>query len=239
LEINQAVILAGGSGKRLWPLTRYIPKPMVEVEKKPFLEYIIQQLYDQGIGKILILTGYKGDKIIEHFGDGLKFGVDIDYSIGEIDDKTGKRMKKAEDLLDRNFLMVYCDTLCNLNLKDLLYAFKSNGRLCMTTAYTNPDGKGEYGKDNNLMWDDNNIVLSYNLGDKRINNTGINIGYYLINRKVVKYMPEENISFESDFFYWLIKRKQLTVYPTDKRYFYLTLPDDIKKFKGFKNEFYK
>ena len=77
--INQAVIFCGGFGKRLIPLTNRIPKPMVLINKKPFLEYLIEQCKMNGIYNILLLCGYKKQAILDYFGDGLKFGVKIKY----------------------------------------------------------------------------------------------------------------------------------------------------------------
>ena len=77
--ITQAVILCGGLGTRLKPITNKIPKPMVKLNKKPFILYIIEQLKKQRIKKVLLLTGYLGEKIQTYFGDGSKFGIKISY----------------------------------------------------------------------------------------------------------------------------------------------------------------
>ena len=76
----QAVILAGGLGKRLRPLTEKIPKPMVAVLGRPYLEYQIKWLKLKKISKVLILTGYLGEKIESYFKDGSAFDVTISYS---------------------------------------------------------------------------------------------------------------------------------------------------------------
>ena len=78
LELD-AVIMAGGQGKRLRPLTEDLPKPMLPVGGRPLMELIIDQLKQTGIKKINITTHYKPEKIVDHFGDGNKFGVDLNY----------------------------------------------------------------------------------------------------------------------------------------------------------------
>ncbi len=75
----QAVIMAGGRGLRLHPLTEHVPKPMLPVGDRPLMEIIIEQLRDFGIKRVSITTHHKGEKIAEHFGDGRDFGVDIIY----------------------------------------------------------------------------------------------------------------------------------------------------------------
>jgi dTDP-glucose pyrophosphorylase/CBS domain-containing protein len=74
-----AVVMAGGFGTRLQPLTNNLPKPMLPVGDRPIMEHIIDQMRNAGIGKVNISTHYKGDKIREHFGDGSTFGLKIDY----------------------------------------------------------------------------------------------------------------------------------------------------------------
>lgn len=75
----QAVVMAGGFGTRLYPLTEHIPKPMLPVGGRPLLEHIVEQLKDVGISRISVSTHYKAEKIMNHFGDGERFGVDISY----------------------------------------------------------------------------------------------------------------------------------------------------------------
>ena len=88
-SIKQAVILAGGRGERLKPITDTIPKPMVPINGKPFLEYLVELLKENGIEEIVMLLGYLPDKITEYFGDGSKFGVRIRYSVGAVEDEGG------------------------------------------------------------------------------------------------------------------------------------------------------
>ena len=116
---RQAVILAGGLGTRLLPYTENYPKPMIEINGKPFLSYIIEYLKDNGLTNILLLTGYKSEKILEYYGNGESLGVSIEYSVGKTDWKTGRRLKRARNKLHNNFLLLYCDNFCPINLKDL------------------------------------------------------------------------------------------------------------------------
>ncbi|HZD39283.1 MAG TPA: nucleotidyltransferase family protein, partial [Terriglobales bacterium] len=106
---RQAVILAGGRGTRLRPLTDTRPKPMVEICGKPFLEYQIEQLRQQGFERVLLLLGYLPEVVKDYFGNGHRWGVEIEYAVTAVDDETGKRVKLAEPLLDSCFLLLYCD----------------------------------------------------------------------------------------------------------------------------------
>ena len=100
---TQAVILAGGRGTRLKPLTDTRPKPMVEIHGKPFLAYQIEQLRDQGFEKVLLLLGYLPQVVQDYFGDGSRWGIKIEYSISAVDDETARRLKLAESLLGSLF----------------------------------------------------------------------------------------------------------------------------------------
>jgi D-glycero-D-manno-heptose 1,7-bisphosphate phosphatase len=108
---TQAVIFCGGRGERLRPLTDNLPKPMAPVLGRPFLEYLIEQLSDAGITRVLLLTGYLGHQIADHFGRGEKFGVDIQYGHGPAEWETGRRLAEARGLLDERFVLMYGDNL--------------------------------------------------------------------------------------------------------------------------------
>src|SRR5918992_314665 len=93
---TQAVILAGGRGTRLRPLTDARPKPMVEILGKPFLEYQIEQLREQGFQRVLLLLGYLPEVVRDYFGNGQRWGIKIEYSVSAVDDETGRRIKLAQ-----------------------------------------------------------------------------------------------------------------------------------------------
>ena len=90
--IDTAVIFCGGFGTRLGSLTKKIPKPMVLVNNKPFLEHLINQLKENGIKKLYLLVGYKKEKIIEYFGNGKKFSIKIIYSYNHPNYQTAYRL---------------------------------------------------------------------------------------------------------------------------------------------------
>ena len=116
---TQAVILAGGLGTRLRPLTETRPKPMVQVGGKPFLEYQINQLREHGFDRVLLLLGYLPEVVRDYFGDGRRWGVSIEYSVTAIDDDTGRRIKLAEPLLESHFLLLYCPSTTALLLPSI------------------------------------------------------------------------------------------------------------------------
>ena len=91
----KAVILAGGSGKRLKPLTDELPKALLPIAGKPLLQWQIEWFHHHGVSSILLSVGYLADKILSYFGDGSRFGVDIDYIVEDEPLGTGGGLKAA------------------------------------------------------------------------------------------------------------------------------------------------
>jgi dTDP-glucose pyrophosphorylase len=110
--ITKAVVLAAGRGKRMRELTSDIPKPMVQVHGKPVVEYIIEGLRDAGIEKVLLIVGYRKEIVIDFFGNGSDFGVQIDYGEQVTQDGTGRVVELARGFCgDNSFILSYGDVL--------------------------------------------------------------------------------------------------------------------------------
>ena len=116
---RQAVILCGGLGTRLRPITDSIPKPMVSVNGKPFLHHLIDQIREQGICRVLLLTGYRGEMIEDYFGAGKRLNVAISYSRGLAEWDTGRRLWEARTQIDPLFLLLYSDNFVQFNMERL------------------------------------------------------------------------------------------------------------------------
>jgi histidinol-phosphate phosphatase family protein len=119
-SVRQAVILAGGRGSRLAPITDSLPKPMVDVNGEPFLAHLMRLVANQGITQVIVLTGYRGEQIHEHFGDGEILGIEIIYSHRPESWSTGERLLAAAPLLDSSFLLLYADNYVAFDLPALL-----------------------------------------------------------------------------------------------------------------------
>ena len=116
----QAVILAGGLGTRLKPITETIPKPLVEINGKPFLEHLITYLNKFGIKKFVLCVGYLGNKIEEYFGNGEKWGIEIKYSYEKELLGTAGAIKNAEKLISsENFLVLNGDSYSQVDFNSL------------------------------------------------------------------------------------------------------------------------
>ena len=118
--INQAVIFCGGLGTRLQNITKNIPKPMVDVCGKPFLEHLIIQLKKNGIKEIILLVGYKSEVIKNYFADGKKLKVKIRYSFLPADKQTGTRLYNIKKKLNSKFLLLYSDNYSSFNIHKIV-----------------------------------------------------------------------------------------------------------------------
>lgn len=133
---KKAVIIAGGLGKRLAPLTESVPKPMLPLKGKPVLEHSIEWLKRNRITEIIICTGYLSHKVEDYFKDGKKFGVNVKYSIETTELGTGGALKNAQKLIgDGTFIMLYGDLVIDLDLNRFVSFHKSHGSVGTLTLH--------------------------------------------------------------------------------------------------------
>jgi len=158
----QAVILAGGLGTRLRPITNTIPKPMVNVGGRPFLEHVIELLKKNDITDILLLTGHLGDIIERHFGDGRKFGVHITYSREHELLGVSGALFLAYPKLNDSFLLLYGDNFLPIDYKNLMHFYTQSKKLGVIVSYQFKNEK-DRGDDyhHNLCVDETGHVTQY------------------------------------------------------------------------------
>lgn len=216
--INQAVILAGGRGERLRPLTDSLPKPMISIHGKPFLEYLITLLRDNGINDILILTGYLHESIEKHFKTGEKYGVNITYSYNPMDIQTGLRLKLAESKLKETFLLMYGDNYWPLQAGDLWKHYKAWKFQALMTVFSNHDNSSK----NNVMVSSDHVVKFYDKLKIKQNLNGVDIGFFVLKKNLIRLMSQENRSLSDEFIPLLVKKKLLGAYVTNHKYYSLT-----------------
>ena len=123
----RAMILAAGEGQRLRPLTLRMPKPMVPVGGRPVLEHLVALLRLHGIREIAITLHYRPEAIIEYFGDGQKFGVEITYSHEEQLLGSAGAARALDTFLTETFVVLYGDVLTNIDLSALVARHRATG----------------------------------------------------------------------------------------------------------------
>jgi len=235
ITIKQAVILAGGQGKRLRPFTQDNPKPMVPVLGKPFLEHLILLLKESGIQEVVILTGYLGEKIKGYFGDGSRFGLKIKYSHTPFENEKGQenesgiRLKNAQSLLDEKFLLMYCDNYWPVQLEKLENFYNERKADVLVTVYSNKDSSTK----NNILVDNSGYVAKYDRSRQAAGLNGVDIGFFIINKKVLDLLPKTNSHFERDILHQLISKKQVAGYLTDHKYYSISDPERVNAAEKF------
>lgn len=166
------MILCGGRGERLRPLTDDLPKPMVIVNGRPFLHYLLEQLAEHGIKRFVLLTGYLGEKIVEYFGDGSKWGWSIRYSHGPTEWLTAKRIYKAVNVIDEQFLLLYSDNFAQLRLKELVQ-LNTDSESAMTLSVVEKSL-------GNVQLGPNSLVTKYDTSRSDNSLDFVEIGYLLV-----------------------------------------------------------
>ncbi|MHB1418508.1 MAG: sugar phosphate nucleotidyltransferase [Bacillota bacterium] len=201
----KAIIMAGGEGSRLRPLTCDRPKPMVPIANRPVMEHAIQLLKTHGIDEIGVTLQYLPEHIIRHFGDGSSFGVKLRYFIEEIPLGTAGSVKNAEEFLDDTFLVVSGDALTDLDLTRAVNYHRSAGAVG-TLVLTTVDSPLEFG-----------VVITAEDGRIRrflekpgwgeVFSDEVNTGIYVLEPEVLTYFNKgQKFDFSKDLFPLLMEK---------------------------------
>lgn len=176
-----AVIMAGGLGTRLRPLTEEVPKPMLPVGKRPLMELIIKQLQQAGIRRVNVATHYQSEKIIEHFGDGRKFGVDLGYVTEDRPLGTAGALGLM-DTPSEPLLVINGDILTRVDFR-AMFTYHQEHEAALTVGVRKYDLDVPYG----VIESDGVFVQA--LVEKPLLNFFVNAGIYLLEPSVHRYVP--------------------------------------------------
>ena len=180
----KAVILAGGLGTRLRPLTNKKPKPMLPLGKKPLLEHLIKWIKKNGVKDIVLCVSYLHETIEEYFEDGTKFGVNIEYAISKKPLATAGQLKTAEKFIDDAFVCVYGDSLFDFNLRNMITDHKKKKSFITMSLYEYKTSI-KYGV---IDTKNNGKVLAWN--EKPEIKSKINMGCYVMESAVLNFIPK-------------------------------------------------
>ncbi|HEY6405718.1 MAG TPA: nucleotidyltransferase family protein [Nitrososphaeraceae archaeon] len=179
----KAVILAGGLGKRLRPLTDERPKPMIEVLNQPIIEWQVKWFKKFGIDEFVICVGYLKEHIIDYIGSGSKFGVKVGYAVEEEPLGTGGALKNAQSLLggteNEGFFMVNGDILTDLNPNTLQDGITSSAIAVVPL-------RSPYGV---IELDESSIITGF-VEKPQIKDRWINAGVYYFGSEIFNYLPD-------------------------------------------------
>ena len=214
--LKTAVILAGGKGTRLRPITYEIPKPLVPVHDKPIVAHLFDLFKKYGITDIVMCIGYMKEKIKNELGDGSKFGVKIRYVEENEPLGTGGPLRLAKNILKSTFVVSNGDELKDINIMEMYDMHKSNNAL-VTIALTTVEDPSAYGV---ARLDGNRIVEFVEKPPKdKAPSKLINAGFYIMEPEVLDMIPEGMVSLEREIFPKIAEMGKLYGYPFSGQWF--------------------
>jgi mannose-1-phosphate guanylyltransferase len=201
----KAVILAGGEGTRLHPLTCNTPKVMVPILNKPFLEYLILYLKEHSVRDIILTTSYLPDRIQSYFGDGAESGVHLTYLIEEQPLGTAGAVKNAEAFLDEPFFVINGDIVTGIDLTTMMSRHRKT-KPKVSLALTPVDNPTIYGV---VETDAEGMVKRFveKPSWQEVTTNMINAGIYIVEPEVLSYIPPSTPSMFEHYLFPLLLRK--------------------------------
>lgn len=201
----QAVLMAGGEGTRLRPITLTRPKPFVPVGGKPCIEHVLDSLKRAGVRDVLATTYYKPSDLIRHLGGGTALGLNIAYSVEDEPRGTAGGVKKCEPWLDGTFVVASGDVFADFDLDDLVRFHRERGAIA-TMALTRVENPSEFGI---VGADDDGRITRFKEKPKASEafSNLINAGIYVLEPEVLDLMPAEGAyDFSKQLFPAMLER---------------------------------
>ena len=228
----QAVILAGGLGTRMRPITETVPKPMIPVLGKPFLEQQLAMLARAGFRRALLLVAYLGEKIEEYFGDGRSRGWNLSYSYEPSPLGTGGALKNAENKLEDEFVVLNGDTFLPVDYSALWRAFRASDSSAFIVAY---EKSGSATANllanrlpNNLAVASGGRVTAYRKRDPQ-GLTHIDAGVLILRKEVLNDIPAgRTCSLEEEIFPRLIEAGRMKAWTTTESFYDMGSPEGLR-----------
>ena len=214
-DMFPVAILAGGLATRLRPLTKTIPKALIEINGEPFIAHQLRLLKKNNIKRVVLCIGYLGEMIQDVVGNGAKFNLEVDYSFyGPKLLGTAGALKKALSKLSENFFVLYGDSYLTCNFHEVQKSFLEQKKLSLMTVFHNEG-----------QWDTSNI--EYNAGNivqydkKQLTDKMhyIDYGLGIINSKVFVNRSENEIIDLAALYQFLLQQKQLAAFEVKERFY--------------------
>jgi len=218
-------LLAGGLATRLRPITEKIPKVLVSVAGKPFLEHQLALLRKQGLTRVVLCLGHLGEMVVDQFGDGRAYGVQLEYSFdGPKLLGTGGALKQALPKLGENFFVLYGDSYLTEPFGPVAEFFLRSGKLGCMTVYRN---EGKYDT-SNVVFGDGEIKL-YDKKQRLPEMRHIDYGLSLFNRRAFDEWPDAQPFDLAAVMTRLVERKQMAGWEVKERFYEIGSHDGLEE----------
>lgn len=223
---NWVVIMAGGMGNRLRPLTEDTPKSMLKVGAKPILERIIDGCIDCGFNKFYLAVNYRSEMIEDYFGDGSAWGVKIEYLREKKQMGTAGALSLLPEKPSKPFLVMNGDLLTDLNFQNLInfhLEHKAFATMCVREyEFSVPFGVVKIKK-----------YKIEEIDEKPVQKFFVNAGIYLLEPNVLQLVPRDAFFDMPDLFKWIIEKKEIaTVFPVREYWLDIGRTEDYKRANG-------
>ena len=223
-KANSVVIMAGGLGSRLGELTDTIPKPMLKVGNKPMLEHLVEQFREQGFKKFTFCLNHLKEKIMDHFGNGVDFDVEISYVVEDKKLGTAGALSLLRGNFDSPFFVINADVLTSLDFERLMQqhcASSSIATMCVREyQHTLPYGV--------ISSDESGKLVG--ITEKPTQSFDVNSGIYVLEPQVIDYIPEDQMYDMPELFgNMLINGEHCSVYKLDDYWLDIGQVNDFEK----------
>ncbi len=203
---------------------------MVPVGDRPFLEYIVTHLADQGFRNVVLLVGYLGHMVEEHFRDGSDFGVSLRYGYEDRPLGTAGALRKALNLLASEFLLLYGDSFLPIDYGELTRRFH-NTSAAAATAVIYDNRHGDTDVKGNIAVDDQGCVVRYEKGSTGTGLPYVEAGVLCLRRSVIEPLPPElPYGLEDRLFPDLVSKRQMWSFVTTQRFYDIGTPQRLEEF---------
>ena len=220
---NLFFLLAGGFGKRLWPLTKNIPKPMIKINNIPIIELILKNAKNQGFINFYISVFYKKEKIIDHFKKKEEF-TNIRYTHETRPLGTAGSLNLIDKKTNLPIVITNGDTILNVNFSDLLKFHKKN-KACATMVVQQINRTSKFG----VIKTKGKIISD--IVEKPNEKVNINTGMYVVNPEALKYLGSGKIDMPEVFLKLKKKKKKIIIYPIYDQWIDIGDKETLKKIK--------
>lgn len=212
----KVAILCGGLGTRLGELTRDVPKPMIPIGGRPYLERVVESFRNRGFNELVMLAGYLPDVIASHFGDGSRFDVSVEYSVETTPLGTGGALREARALLSERFILTFGDVLRYFHYDHFVSAHDGN---CLAVYPRLTTGNAELDGGRVMRFDKHAESLPY-----------VDAGFAVMDRNTIDLLPTQgSCSFEEIVYPSLAMRGELEAEVVDHDFFDIGTPAELAK----------
>ena len=224
-----AALLAGGLATRLGPITQTVPKALVGLAGKPFIDHQLALLHRNGIRRVVMCLGHLGDQVERHVGDGSRFGMNVRYS--HDGDKllgTGGALRRARDLLADVFWVMYGDSYMDIDYRAALADFARRDVAGMMLVLRNDN-----------RWDRSNVVfregqlLRYDKRRPTPEMEYIDYGVAILRREVLDRIPEDRSYDLADLYSQLVAEKRMAGHEVTNRFYEIGTPASLEEARRY------